>query len=545
MQFNTPVWFPLRARGTPWVAGAAYVLGFLFLDWVSYIRPFLGLNITPWNPQPALAIALLIWSPRWIWLVWIGVLAADLIVRGPSGSWLGLLTGTAALSLTYAAIARALRQKMTPSLPMGNRRDLLWFLGIVTAGALASGVVYVTAFAVAELGLGVTWHEAVARYWIGDAVGILVTLPMLLLLMDGRGRARLYASASGRQWWPIALVICFLVWLVAGQPFSDQSRYFYLLLLPVVWASARLGVAGAVLASGLTQLGLIVAVQSVPNPDLTVFELQALMAVITLSGLVLGVAVDERSRAEADLRGSLRFAAAGQMSAALAHELSQPLTALSGYAQVCRQLVRSAPAVVPDREERLMDISRKMVEDANRASEVVKRLRDFFQTGTTQLTRVSPAAVLYEALKAQSRRADALAIRLEAGGGLDGELPAIWMDPVQIGVVLRNLLANAMDASALSPAGTRRVGLDVEPRPGEVVIRVTDSGPGIQSARLPGLFDATASDKPGGMGVGLGICRAIVEAHGGCLWAEPGSHGQFCFALPADDPEPQESRNAQ
>jgi signal transduction histidine kinase len=172
-----------------------------------------------------------------------------------------------------------------------------------------------------------------------------------------------------------------------------------------------------------------------------------------------------------------------------------------------------------------------MAKDAQRASDVVKRLRDFFRTGSTQLQTVSPAVLLNEAIDAQQRRAEALNIRVDSD--IDDNLQPVLVDPVQIVVVLRNLVANALDA-ATTAMEAGRVAVRAREHGRELLVEVTDNGAGVATTRLDTLFDAGASDKPGGMGVGLSICRAIVEAHGGRLWAEAGTSGCFCLALPLD-----------
>jgi len=522
--------------------GLAYVAVFLLLDWVSYIRPFEGLNITPWNPQPALAVALLLRNPRWLWLVWFSLLTAELAVRGVPVDWFVTVAASAALALSYAAIARAIQLKLGSGLSLATRRDLLWFTLIVVTGALFSGTVYVSTFALAGRGPSGNGFEAIARYWVGDAVGMVVLLPMLLVLMHQLRRARLTATLRGWDWWLVAGLIGALLAVVFGRDDRDHFKFFYLLFLPVVWSSARLGLTGAVLSAGLTQVGLIIAVQSVPNPDLTVFELQVLMAAMTMTGLMLGVAVDERERAAAELKGSLRLAAAGQMAAALAHELSQPLTAMNSYADAARLISATKDMSDHQRFTLLADVSSKMAEDALRAGTVVKRLRDFFRTGSTQLRPTVVTALLDDVVAASRPRAEALGIRVECD--IDRSLPEVLMDSVQIAVVVRNLVTNALDAAA---AGERpphiRVVAGEQKR--SLLIQVFDSGPGVTTARLQSLFELGLSDKPGGMGVGLSICRAIVEAHGGVLWAEAGPGGHFCFTLPIGESKGRgEHRNA-
>ena len=462
------------SRKLLWVLVPAYLTLFVLLDWASYIRPFEGMNITPWNPQPALAIALLLSEPRRLWLVWVGLLAAELVVRGIPADWPGTLVATGALALAYGALARALSQKLDRRLPLASIHDLLWFTLICIVGALFSSLVYVGALIAAGQGVAGPTYEAFARYWVGDGVGLIVTLPILLVLIDPMRRTALMVSLRSRQWWAIAALTVLMLSAVFVQEQEKHFRFFYLLLLPVVWASARFGLAGAVLEAGLLQVGLMVAVAATRHPDITVFELQVLMAAVTMTGLMLGIAVDERARVSVELRSSLRLAAAGQMAAAIAHELGQPLTALSGYARASQLLVDRREGVGPADVQQLSDISRKIVGETQRAGEVITRLRDFFRSGSTQLQDLSPATIVREAVEAQGPRAERLGVSIECE--LQEDLPTTSMDPMQIGVVLRNLISNALDAAS-SVDGKRQVVVQARSEGSELRIAVRDSGP--------------------------------------------------------------------
>lgn len=521
----------------PWAVVVGYVLVFLILDWASFIRPLQGLNITPWNPQPALAVALLMASRRLWWVVIGGLLAAELVVRGLPGDLVVVALAAAALTCSYLAMAAALERKLGDGWRISDGRDVAWFLAIIALGALLSGVVYVGTYAAGGvLPPGPVW-AALARYWVGDAVGMTVTLPILLVAMDADRRETLIQTVRQGPWWLTAVLIILLLGLLFGGD-EDSFNHAYLLLLPVIWASMRFGLAGAVLAAALTQIGLIVAMQTGSHQDGFVVELQLLMAAITTTGLLLGVTVDERERSDAELRSSLRMAAAGQMSAALAHELSQPLTALATYAQTCELLAGDPVSQTPERQAMLVDVTRRISADARRAGDVIKRLRDFFQTGATHLQACDMARLVEAELLSQQRRAEASTIRLTSQ--LAGGLPRIWVDEVQIQVVLRNLVSNALD-SATAKNGTGEVTVRVSATPIEIFVEVLDSGSGVTPSQALSVFEPSTSTKVGGMGVGLGICRAIVEAHGGRLWALPGPSGHFCFtlALDVDDDEPE------
>lgn len=518
----------------PWVVVVGYVVVFLVLDWASFIRPLQGLNITPWNPQPALAVALLMASRRLWWVVIGGLLAAELLVRGLPGDLVVLSMSAAALTCSYLAMAAALERKLADSWRISDGRDVAWFLAIIALGALLSGAVYVGTYAAGGvLPPGPIW-AALARYWVGDAVGMTVTLPILLLAMDADRRETLLDTLKQGRWWVTAAAILALLTLLFGGD-RDSFNYAYLLLLPVIWASMRFGLSGAVLAAALTQIGLIVAMQTGTHQDGFVVELQLLMAAITTTGLLLGVTEDARARSDLELRSSLRMAAAGQMSAALAHELSQPLTALATYAQTCEMLAGDGAGQVPDRQAMLVDVVRRMSADARRAGDVVKRLRDFFQTGATHLRACDLNPMLLAELQNHQRRADASATRLRSE--LPPGLRRVLVDEIQIQVVLRNLVGNALD-SVTESAGQGEVTVRVRQTRSEIFIEVLDSGGGLTPLQALSVFEPGASTKVGGMGVGLSICRAIVEAHGGRLWAVAGPSGHFCLTLPLDPDEP-------
>jgi signal transduction histidine kinase len=117
-----------------------------------------------------------------------------------------------------------------------------------------------------------------------------------------------------------------------------------------------------------------------------------------------------------------------------------------------------------------------------------------------------------------------------------GVLPEVAVDPLQIEVVLRNLLVNALEAVSAMPEGGRSVTVELmRETPGQVRVRVLDSGPGFTAEQAERLFEVFTSTKATGMGIGLALSRAVIEAHDGKLWAVPGSGGEINFTLAAAD----------
>jgi C4-dicarboxylate-specific signal transduction histidine kinase len=282
---------------------------------------------------------------------------------------------------------------------------------------------------------------------------------------------------------------------------------------------------GAVVATAIVQLGVVLGIHRTAAGSLPVLELQALVATLTLTSLFLGMMVDERQRAAFNLRRSLRLAAAGEMAGALAHEVNQPLTALSNYGQSALILLERGDGATP-----LQGIIRKMLAEAERAGEVVRRLRDFFRAGTTRLEAVPVEEVIAAARRIGQRLIGERRVAFEVHG--DRSVAPLYVDRLQVELVLRNLIANSVDAVQARPDGRIDVWVTAD-EPQRARIVVADNGPGIAPASRESVFEPFVSGKPTGMGLGLAVSRAIAEAHGGTLEARA---GEFHLVLPCLPP---------
>lgn len=504
------------------------------LDWVSYIYPMAQFNITPWNPQPALAIALLMrYGQRWLPAVMLTVVASEHLIRDTPTPWLVDILVALVLSLCYAAIAYLLTRRYVVSPRLDSTRDVLRLIGVVTLGAFLTGVLYVAALVAGGVGPLERFPEALLRFWIGDSVGILVFLPLILMLSDAGRRQRLWRLLTYPEAAAQGVAIAAILLFVFGQNLAEQVKFFYLIFLPLVWISARAGLMGSAVAALLIQTGVIAAVHFTGQPPLTVFELQTFLIALTIIGLFLGVTVDEREQAELALRKSQKLAAAGQMAAVLTHELSQPLTALANYARAGQLLVMAG-----EREQaRLEDTMQKLVVESRRTADVVRRLRDFLQHGAMRMAPTDLVALAGRVVDSLhvSAASSAVTLRLQA----DANLPAVWVDALQIEIVLRNLLRNAIEAAQAvqAPAESYRVELQISAMADSIMLVVSDSGPGVAANQTEQIFEPFETSKASGMGMGLAVSRAIAEAHQGRLWAESGTHGMFCLMLPITEKE--------
>lgn len=498
----------------------------MLLDWASYIDPLQGLNITPWSPAPALGILFLLRRRQGWPVVFLALMASDILVRGASMHLGAALLLNVCLTIGYLAMARLLQRHGCGDGLFVDRTGLAWWSVILVLGSLANSLVFVAGLTLAGLLPLQGWSDAVLRFWVGDGVGIFVTLPLLAWLRDSRRRQLLWSMLFRLETLAYTALAALSLWIAFVPGAEAHFRYFYVLFLPLVWAASRQGLGGAVYCTALLQLGML-AVGGLAEPEsVSLFELQMRSLLLALVGFLIGTAVDEQRRAAQDLRQTLRLAAAGEMAGALAHELNQPLTALAAYGAASEQLLARGES-----DPLLRQTVRKMVAESARAADVVRRLRDFFRTGSTSLEILPLTELVAAALERFGERAAGQGIALTVAPVPELTLHA---DRLQLEVVLRNLLANAFDAvAATPPERERRVLLAAEAAGADrLLLRIEDSGPGLSAAMADRAFEPFVSTKSSGLGLGLAISRAIVEAHGGRLVLEVGDHGCVKLTLP-------------
>ena len=228
-----------------------------------------------------------------------------------------------------------------------------------------------------------------------------------------------------------------------------------------------------------------------------------------------------------------RLSAMGEMASALAHELNQPLAAISNYMKGSRRLLAGSADPNATKIENAMD---RAAEQALRAGQIIRRLRDFVSRGEFE-KRVESLSKLIEeagALGLAGAREQNVQLRFN----LNPEADLVLADRVQIQQVLVNLFRNALEAMAQSPQ-RELIATNIRVADDMIEIAVSDTGTGFHDDVKPNLFQTFFTTKETGMGVGLSISRSIIEAHGGRMWAENNDMGgaTFRFTLPAASDE--------
>lgn len=512
---------------SPLVVGPAYVAAYVLLDWLSYVHPFATFGITPWNPQAGLSFALIVLFGRPL-LPWLFVapLTADFLVRN-----LPLPLGAEALfvliyGLSYGGAALLL---LSPRIgfdrTLSSRRSLLWLMGL----AISSIVVVALAQALVLLAYGLITTQdvmhAFLRAFVGDLIGVTVFTPFLLIAFT---RTKLPALS-----WDMTGVMLLVVAALAGVfGLAEAFRFqlFYIFFLPIIWVAVRFGLEGVTVALVAIQLGLIAAIEISGQSGADVVAYQALMVVLSMTGLALGVLVTEQHRTQQQLRmhqealhRSFRLATMGEFAAAVAHEINQPLTAIGNYSRLAKLAAQKADT------DGAIRASSDAIAQVERAGSVIRRLRDFIRVGSVDVTPHAVGALIHEALAIYRPELERDGIRVEVNA--PGDLPMVNVDALQVEQVLLNLLRNS--AEALTQAGRYdgRISIDAAREPqGMIRIRVIDNGPGLDPALADEPIAPFSTTKAGGLGLGLSLSRSIVEAQGGQLHVEDTGNG-VCVSL--------------
>ena len=513
--------------------GTGYLALYLLLDWASYVEPLPHTSITPWNPNTAVLMALLLArGVRWAPLAAFGIFVGELLTDVGPPPWRVLALTSLYLALIYACAAWALRRRGLER-SIETPKAAAWFAGVIAlaSGLAAAGYVGILVSA-AQVRADETW-AAIARYWIGEFSGIIALTPVLLLRVDlSTVREELRRNPHELVLQGVGAVIG--VGLAFALAAARDVRLFYPLFAPVTWIALRHGVTGAMISVSLVQAALVAALELTPG-SIPLFDVQFPLLSLGITALFLGALATQRDTAlrqmrhqDAVLQRSMRFAVAGQLASALTHELNQPMTALLSYVRAAELMTEPLARA----DERLTGTLRKAGEEAGRAAAVLRRLREFYRGEGARLEATDAVALcarVAEAFQDRMRRS-AVEFEMRSAEGL----PTVMVDRTQLEIVIHNLFTNSLDAFDALPgrrARARRIELAAEVRGADVLIAVDDSGPGIPASLAERLFEPFVTSKTSGMGLGLSLSRTFLRHQGGDLWSETSRSGGARFVI--------------
>ena len=529
-------WTGLAAAGPRFLGtGAGFIAIYFSLNLLTEWHEFDRLGITLWSPDDGLSLALLLESVTFAPFVFLAAVLVNSSIGVVHRSVGVTVAAELSLTIVYVGLALFLKNKLKFNVRQFSLPDVVTFLLFIPAAATVAsfvycGVLYLNGEFPPDRAL-----RAFGHCWIGIALGMITVIPAMTALFS---RLSLPWRWSGYTLFTIlvfVLGICLGFAALVGV--GDKLYYvFNLLFLPVIWVAMREGYAGVALALVTIQLTLAVLTAFVGYDTTDFAILQSLMLVLSITGLLLGAVTTERQDAALRLREQQRELArmvsnarAGAMGMALAHEVSQPLSTVATYLHAARRLLQASVASQP-----VMDALVKAEAEAQRAREVLERIRDFVSNGNLNLTALD-VSVLAEKI-GELCREEAAARNVLVEVESMGRVPLVSADGVQIEQVLINLVANAIDAAAERSDARGRVIMRVAATGDELMLRVEDNGKGVAPDLADNIFDAYQTTKPRGMGLGLHLSRRIVQRHAGRLWWEPIATGgaRFVVELPTN-----------
>jgi PAS domain S-box-containing protein len=286
-----------RAAGVV-LFGAAYVA----LDWVSFINPIGGIGITPWSPADGLSFAvLLVGGYRWAPALLLAAFVSSLLLSEAPVPFGASLLGSTIIGSGYGVCAEMLRRLWRFDVRLARPNDLILLLAMALVAPALVAVGFVAVHAAAKVIPWTRFVEAATQFWIGDAIGIAVLTPFLLVVSDRLRTHRTALPHLTLQLTEILLQIAGLVLalvVVFGPVGGDAPfKFFYILFLPLVWIAARQGLLGSVWAVLAAQAGLILAFRISGSSVIDVRSFQLLMYALAVTTLLLGAMVSERRRA--------------------------------------------------------------------------------------------------------------------------------------------------------------------------------------------------------------------------------------------------------
>ena len=374
-------------------------------------------------------------------------------------------------------------------------------------------------------------HDAAAR---GQRDGearfrtVLETIQDAMVVIDERGTIEAFSPSAARMF---------------GYTAEEAIGQNVKILMPSPYQERHDGYLAHYMETGERRIIGIGRVVTGLRKDGTTFPIELSVGEVVLEGrrIFTGFVRDLTARRNAErelatLQSELshvaRVSEMGQMGSTLAHELNQPLAAIVNYLQACHRMLQNQPQPVPPRINEAIE---KAVAQADRAGQIIRRLREFVQKRETERHVEDLNTVAQEAVGLALVGAKSAGIVSQIH--LAADLPPVLVDKVQIQQVVLNLVRNAIEA--MSQSNPRVLTIETIAEAGGALVRVTDTGSGMTPEVASKLFEPFLTTKMTGMGIGLSICRSIVESHGGRIWAVPNPQGGtiFSFTIPAMEAE--------
>ena len=534
-------WRRLSALSRPleparfWLIGLMFFVAYLAINAVTASHAFRETAITLWSPDNGLSLLLLAESIYYAPIVLSASIFVDIFINKTDYNIYSIITSEFTLTFGYSAVAIILRDVFHYKKWETSYTNTIAILAVIPASSAVMALMYCGSLYLTGSLRSADVYLAVLNFWIGDSVGMIVVLPAAAALYDFFKPEYRSRFADPRHWIIAAVVLtCILAFVFISTTKVGDRYLFNMIFLPMMWVGINYGFSAVAIMLLVTQLTLVTAMTyfRVDDQGFTIY--QTLMFIMASTGQLLGAVLSEREqtgrmlrRQQSELSRVSAQATTGAMAAAMAHEISQPLTSLASYVHSARRMIDSGqptPAVA--------NALGKAETEAKRAREIIGRIRNFVASGQLEREPTDLADVGRKIIKLNREEASTRGV--EIVGEFDDASHLVFVDRIAIEQALNNLVTNAIDAASENDGAAGRVLVRVHVSPPLATLQVEDNGSGVDPEIADRLFQAFETTKPKGMGLGLPLTREIALKHAGTLeWRANNPHGAiFIIELP-------------
>lgn len=536
--------------------GYAVAYGILF-HLAGYIVGLIEFSL--WFPAAGLRFVILLIVG---WRFCFVAVLAEILAQGAVGYWAEwgadhipeMLIGIAGPPLIYGFVVWFLNTRLHVRVERARLRDIAW---LCAAALIAPALTAPVGTFFQSLAGRIPWEvfgSATISFWVGDAVGILMLGPPLVFAwlfwtadrdrftVSASAGLRLSPTASDNQTLHASIEIATILALTIGFVwffgFQGKAIYWYPAFLPLIWLSLRFSWLGAI--SSVFVLNLLTAwvAAHLADPGQRI-NLQLFLIALSGTGVLLGAVISERVRAEqqhiqqiGELAQADRLNSLGELAAGVVHEIRQPLSTISIYAQ---EGVKRAETQNLSESE-LRSAFGHIVAQTDRMKRIVQSVHRLSRRGGTQREVIDLNQSIQNAARMLEIEAKDLCIQIHLS--LEDTPPKTFGDPVQIEQVILNIGRNGLQSMADIQSAAERV-LEIRSlfEGDKVGISITDAGRGLRSEKIEQAFEPFYTSKETGLGLGLSISKVIVTDHGGQIYvsSDPDHGTTFTVLLPVRD----------
>ncbi len=480
-------------------------------------------NVSAFYPAPALSIAFIaVYGIRFLPAVFVAAVLGTFPYHGfweyaPQEWWQCVRQAG-----VYGLAGYALTHAFKTNLPLSDERDVFQFLSVAAASTMLSGAVAVLIFWVFDFFPQHLLPEVFFSFWAGDGAGVVMAFPLLMALMKKPSAQSCIDCLKNLQIaYYLKTLLLPAVIAMFGFGFAAMSEstanFGYIILLPVVWLAATMGLLGGALSALSANVVAALVYNHTGNGQYPAVELQTLFAITSAIAIVVGVAFDQRrkfndllmAREKENARLS-RLATIGELGTTIAHEISSPLQSASIHSQMALKRLQKTDEVS---WEKLMQHQQGVQNAIDKATQIHKRIRNFAANHSREIssTSLNDAVSIAMDMLEQERKACGAKIKLR---GFEKPI-LVRADHIELQQVLINLLKNSLEALANGASIQKEIELLAEHQSDKVVFQISDTGEGIPSDIIDRVFQSFITTKEQGLGMGLSLCRTMMEGFGG------------------------------